>query len=47
MEIFYSGEICMKFQNLFSGKYKKNMTNLSTAEVAKRLVAVNKQQALH
>ena len=32
--------ICMKCQNLFSGKYKKNITNLLSAEFAKRVVEV-------
>ena len=31
----------MKCQNLFSGKSKKNITNLSSAELAKRVVKVN------
>ena len=31
----------MKYQNLFSGKNKKNITNLSSAELAKRVVKVN------
>ena len=30
----------MKCQNLFSGKSKKNITNLSSAELAKRVVKV-------
>ena len=30
----------MKYQNLFSGKSKKNITNLSSAELAKRVVKV-------
>ena len=32
--------ICMKCQILFSGKNKKNITNLSSAELAKRVVKV-------
>ena len=31
----------MKSQCLFSGKNKKNITNLSSAELAKRVVIVN------
>ena len=30
----------MKYQNLFSGKNKKNITDLSSAELAKRVVKV-------
>ena len=30
----------MKHQNLFSGKNKKNIINLSSAELAKRVVMV-------
>ena len=30
----------MQYQNLFSGKSKKNITNLSSAESAKRVVKV-------
>ena len=30
----------MKYQNLFSGKNKKNITNLLSAELAKRVVKV-------
>ena len=30
----------MKYQNLFSGKNKKNITNLSSAELAKTVVKV-------
>ena len=33
--------ICTKCQILFSGKNKKNITNLSSAELAKRVVKVN------
>ena len=33
----------MKYQNLFSGKNKKNITNLSSAELAKRVVKVKKR----
>ena len=33
--------ICMKCQFLFSGKNKKNITNLSSAELAQRVVKVN------
>ena len=32
--------ICMKYQILFSGKNKKNITNLSSAELALRVVKV-------
>ena len=32
--------ICMKCQILFSGKNKKNITKLSSAELAKRVVKV-------
>ena len=32
--------ICMTCQILFSGKNKKNITNLSSAELAKRVVKV-------
>ena len=32
--------ICIKYQNLFSGKNKKNITNLYSAELAKRGVAL-------
>ena len=35
--------ICMKCQILFSGKNKKNITNLSSAEFAQRVVKVNDQ----
>ena len=31
----------MEFQNLFSGKWKKNIINLSSAELAQRVVKVN------
>ena len=30
----------MKCQNLFSGKDKRNITNMSSAELAKRMVKV-------
>ena len=30
--------ICMKSQNLFSGKNKENVVNLSSAELAQRMV---------
>ena len=33
--------ICMKYQNMFSGKYKINFTNVSSAELTKRVVKVN------
>ena len=33
--------ICMKCQILFSGKNKKNIINLSSAENAQRVVKVN------
>ena len=33
--------ICMKYQILFSGKNKKNITKLLSAELAKRVVNVN------
>ena len=42
--LFYSKTvetICMKCQILFSGKSKKNVTNLLSAELAKRVVKVN------
>ena len=32
--------VCMKYQNLFSRKNKKNITNLSSAELARRVVKV-------
>ena len=32
--------ICMKSQNLFSGKNKKNISNLSSPELAQRVVKV-------
>ena len=35
-----SETICMKYQTLFSGKKKKNITNLSSAELAKRVVKI-------
>ena len=31
---------CMAYQNLFSGKNKKNITNLLSAELAKPVVKV-------
>ena len=34
--------ICMKCQNLFSRKSKKNITNLLSAELTQRVVMVNK-----
>ena len=33
--------ICMKCQLLLSGKYRKNIINLSSAELANRVVNVN------
>ena len=33
--------ICMQYQILFSGKNKKNTTDLSSAELAQRVVQVN------
>ena len=33
--------ICKKFQNLFSGKYKENIINLSSAELNKIVVKFN------
>ena len=33
--------ICMKSRNLFSGKNKKNIINLLSAEIAQRVVKVN------
>ena len=33
--------ICMKSHNLFPGKNKKNIMNVSFAELAKRVVKVN------
>ena len=51
-QILFSGEkispicrletICMKYLILLSGKYKKNVTNLSSAELVERVVKVNK-----
>ena len=39
--LFFAMEtICMKCQILFSGKNKKNITNLSSAELAQRVVMV-------
>ena len=35
--------ICMQCQILFSGKNKKNIINLSSAELAQRVVKVKKQ----
>ena len=32
--------ICMKYQVLFSGKNKKNIINLSYAELAQKLVKI-------
>ena len=32
--------ICMKCQNLFSGKNKKNIISLSSAELAQRVVII-------
>ena len=32
MQIVSSGDICVKYQNLYSGKNKKYMINLSSAE---------------
>ena len=37
--------ICMKYQILFSGKNKKNITNLLSAESAQRMVMVNSYNA--
>ena len=34
----------MKRQILFSGKYKKNITNLSSAELAQRVVKIKEHQ---
>ena len=34
------GTICMKWQNLFSGKIKENLSNLLSAELAQSLVKV-------
>ena len=42
MQIVSKETICMKCQNLFSGKSKKNITNLSSAELAKRVVKVKR-----
>ena len=39
--IFPKETICMKCQILFSGKNKKNIINLSSAENAQRVVKVN------
>ena len=36
--------ICRKCQNLFSGKTKKNIINLLSAELAKRVMKVNEKQ---
>ena len=33
--------VCMKCQSLFSGKNKKNIISLSSAEYAKKVVMVN------
>ena len=35
--------ICMKYQILFSGKNKKSITNLSSAEVAQSVVKVKEK----
>ena len=37
--------ICMGSQILFTGKNKKNITNLSSAELAKRLVKVKSEMS--
>ena len=39
--------ICMECQILFSGKNKKNMTNVLSAEVAKSAVNVNVKANTH
>ena len=33
--------VCMEYQSLVSGKNKKNIINLSSAELAKRLAKIN------
>ena len=38
--VFSKETICMKFQSLLSGKNKKNIVNLSSAKLAKRVVKV-------
>ena len=40
MQIVSSETICMKCQILFTGKNKKNIINLSSAEYAQRVVKV-------
>ena len=35
--------VCMKYQILFTGKNKKNVINLSSAELAQRVVKVKGQ----
>ena len=42
-EIFFFSYFCMKCQILFSGKNKKNIINLSSAENAQRVVKVKKK----
>ena len=39
-KLFPLETICMKYQNLFSGKSMKNLINVSSAELAKRVVKV-------
>ena len=39
--------ICMKCQSLFSGKNRKNIINLSSAEFAQRMVRVTPYKALY
>ena len=41
MQIVSNETICMKYQILFSGKNKKNIISLSSAELAKCVVKVN------
>ena len=33
--------VCMKYQSLFSGKNKKNIVNLPSAELAQKGIKVN------
>ena len=40
MQIVSTADICMKCQILFSGENKKNITNLSSAELALRVVKI-------
>ena len=40
MQIVSMETVCMKCQSLFSGKSKKNIINMSAAELAHRVVMV-------